>query len=375
MEVSNQHPLTSDFKNMPDIVSRHRPLVLLAGSLLVQVMLLAFQIKREHEVPLVRYWAVELLTPVERAGTWSLAKVSGLWRGYIGLRDTRAENQRLQSEVESLRMRNRELESRAAEGQRLSSLLNFRESHREAPMLAAQVIGASADPNSHTLFINRGDRDHIRRNLAVITPDGVVGKIVEVFASTSQVLLINDKESGVGALLADSRTHGVVKGTGDPEPHMDYVGNDEKVQAGATVLTSGEDRIFPKDLPIGTVEYAAPGNPFQVIRVVPAARLDRVEEVLVLLSQQELAPKKSEQAVAAAAAPSGATSPKSAPPATGNTSAQRTVKPAPRPAQPVPEKTKPASAEPSTALPPAATPPPADAQQQPSTQPASPPPQ
>ena len=127
-------------------------------------------------------------------------------------------------------MRNRELESQAAEGQRLASLLNFRNAHPEAYMLAAEVIGASADPTSHTLFINRGERDHVRRNLAVITPEGIVGKIVEVFPTSSQVLLINDKESGVGALFAATRTHGVVKGSGDPNPRMDYIVNDEKVQ-------------------------------------------------------------------------------------------------------------------------------------------------
>jgi rod shape-determining protein MreC len=280
---------------MSEMLSRHRPLALLAGVILFQVLLLAFQIKREHDVRLVRYWAVQLLTPAERVGTWSFSRVGGFWSGYIGLRDTRAENERLKTEVEQLRIRNRELESRAAEGQRLAVLMNFREAHPEAPMVAAQVIGASADPSSHTLFINRGGRDHLRPNLAVITPDGVVGKIVEVFPSSAQVLLVNDKESGVGALFASTRTHGVVKGSGDPEPHMEYVQNAEKVQPGDVILTSGEDRIFPKDLPIGTVESAAAGNPFQVIRVQPAARLDRLEEVLVLMSQQELAPKKAEE--------------------------------------------------------------------------------
>jgi len=280
---------------MSDILSRHRPLALLAMVIFLQVLLLAFQIKREHDVRLVRYWAVQLLTPVERAGTWSFSKVGGAWSGYVGLRDTRAENERLKRELEKLSIRNRELESKAAEAQRLGLLLNFREAHPEAPMLAAQVIGASADPASHTLFINRGERDHLRRNLAVITPDGIVGKIVEVFPSASQVLLINDKDSGVGALFAETRTHGVVKGNGDPEPRMEYVENGEKVHPGEAVLTSGEDRIFPKGFAIGTVESAAPGNPFQVIHIQSAARLDRLEEVLVLLTQQELSPKKSEE--------------------------------------------------------------------------------
>jgi rod shape-determining protein MreC len=282
------------------IISRHRPLSLLAALILAQVLLLAFQIKRENNVRLVRYWTVQTLTPVERVGTWSFSKIGGMWSGYIGLRNARTENARLQQELDELRMRNRELESQAAEGQRLASLLNFRNAHPEASMLAAEVIGASADPTSHTLFINRGERDHVRRNLAVITPEGIVGKIVEVFPTSSQVLLINDKESGVGALFAGTRTHGVVKGSGDPNPRMDYIVNDEKVQVGDKILTSGEDHIFPKDLPIGKVESAKAAAPFQVISIDPAARLDRLEDVLVLLTQ-ELTPKKTDEPAPSAA--------------------------------------------------------------------------
>jgi rod shape-determining protein MreC len=297
---------------MSEILYRHRPLALLAAALLAQVMLLAFQIKREHDVRLIRYWAVTLLTPVERAGTWSFSKVGGVWRGYIDLHNARAENERLRSEVQRLQMRNRELEGRAAEDQRLAALLNFRETHPEVPMLAAQVIGASADPTSHTLFINRGEHDHIRRNMGVMTPDGVVGKIVEVFPSSAQVLLINDKESGVGALLVTTRTHGIIKGTGDPEPRMDYVENTASVQPGEAIATSGEDRIFPKDVPIGTVESSKQGNPFQTIYIQPAAHLDRIEEVLILLTQQEFAPKKSEETASASSKSAASSSPKPA---------------------------------------------------------------
>jgi rod shape-determining protein MreC len=287
------------------VISRHRPLAVLAAVVLGQVLLLAFQIKRDNDVRLIRYWAAAVVTPFERFGTWSLAKVGGVWTGYIALHGAHAENIRLRAEVAQLQLRNRQLESRALEFERLNVLLNFRDAHTEASMLAAQVIGASADPASHTLVLNRGERDHIRRNMGVITPDGVVGKIVEVFPTTSQVLLMSDKDSGVGALLADTRTHGVVKGSGDPDPRMDYVVNDEKVRPGEMILTSGEDRIFPKGLLIGTVTVAREGNPFQNIRIQPAARLDRLEDVLVLLTQQDLTQKKSEEAAAASAPPSG----------------------------------------------------------------------
>ena len=82
---------------MIDIFSRHRPLALLASVVLAQVLLLAFQIKREHDVRLIRYWAVALITPLERGGTWSFSKVGGVWSGYIGLHNARAENEQLRT--------------------------------------------------------------------------------------------------------------------------------------------------------------------------------------------------------------------------------------------------------------------------------------
>jgi rod shape-determining protein MreC len=283
--------------------------MLLAIVVLAQVLLLAFQVRHVNraqpgEVPLIRYWAAEIVTPLERAGTWTLSKIGGVWRGYVGLRATRDENTRLREENDQLKLRNRQLETEATEALRLEDVLKFREAHPEAPMvpgqvvassgamLAAQVIGASADPNTHTVFINRGARDHIHRNMGVITPDGIVGKIVEVFPSTAQVQLIDDKDSGVGALFLATRTHGVLKGpdirTGDPRPRMEYIVSDEKVQPGDVIITSGEDRIFPKGLPVGVVADAKPANPFQIIHVRTAARLDRLEDVLVLLTQQDL---------------------------------------------------------------------------------------
>jgi rod shape-determining protein MreC len=274
-----------------NIFSRHRPLALLASVVLAQVLLLAFQIRRGHDVRLIRYWAVEVMTPAERGGSWGFSTIHGMWTGYVDLRNARRENRDLRDQLGRLQLRNRELESEAQELVRLKGLQSFRDAHTEAQMMAAQVIGASADGTSHTLFINRGARDGVRPNMAVVTPDGVVGKVVEAFPNTSQVLLINDKQSGVGALFSETRTHGVVKGSGDPQPRMDYVVNDEKVKPGEIILTSGDDKIFPKGLLIGTVTDTKEALPFRMIHVQPAARLDRLEDVLVLLTQQPLEPK------------------------------------------------------------------------------------
>lgn len=290
---------------MVDIPTRRRPLALLAIVVVAQVLLLAFQVRRttrseDKQVPLIRYWAVEMIMPIERAGSWMVSGMSGLWNGYIDLRHQRAENIRLRAENGELKLRNRALETEAAEAQHMEYLFEFRRQHPEAPMLAAavvgsmramaaaRVIGASADPISHTIFINHGADDHIRHNMAVITPDGIVGKVVEVFPHAAQVLLINDRESGVGAMFAATGTHGIVKGTGEAEPQMDYVVNDDKVHVGDAIVTSGDDRIFPKGLPVGVVAEVKHSSPFQIIHIRTSARLDRLEDVLVLLTEKQL---------------------------------------------------------------------------------------
>jgi rod shape-determining protein MreC len=342
---------------MPEVLSRHRPLALLAALVVGQVLLLAFQIKRNSNVRLIRYWAAEIVTPGEKGASWTFGGIGHFWSSYIGLHHTYAENQRLRREVGRLELRNQELESQASEAQRLRALLDFRDAHREAPMIAAQVIGGSADPSSHTLFINRGERSGIRRNQAVITPNGIVGKIVEVSPASSQVLLINDRDSGVGALFADTRAQGIIKGTGDPQPVMAYVENDEKVHPGELILTSGDDRIFPKGLLVGTVASVKPGYPFQSIQVQTAARLDRLEDVFVLLSEHDLTPKSNggsgDVAMGLPPMPATAPVPLNAPAASASASPEKsapTAKPSATPAKAVPSSA--AAANPAASVPP-----------------------
>jgi rod shape-determining protein MreC len=269
----------------------------------MQVLALAVQIKTNTHGRLIRVWVVEVVSPFERAGAWTISKVSGVWNGYFALTHVRRDNQQLQADVDRLRLRNAELESQSAESARLAALLGFRDAHADVPMIGARVIAASADSSSRAIFINRGERDGIRRNMAVITPDGIVGKVFEVYRGTAQVLLLTDKESGAGALLAGSRTQGPVGGVGEPLMVMKYISNDETVSVGQEVLSSGQDQIYPKDLPIGTVAEVKPGSPFKLIRVKPAAHLDRLEEVLVLLTRQELSKSLSAETPAPVNAP------------------------------------------------------------------------
>ena len=277
---------------MAAIPSRHKSLVLLAGVIVLQVLLLAVQIKKDSQGRLIRIWTVGAVSPFERAGSYGFGWFRDAWRNYFALRGARKENDQLRHEVDALKLQLAQLQGKAAEADRLAALLNFRQSHTNVPMVGARVIGASAGSASQTIQLDRGERDGIRRNMGVITPDGVVGKVVETYANTSQVLLLTDKDSGVGAMLADSRIQSPVGGVGEPLLTMKYVPNDDTVSLGESVITSGMDRIFPRDLPVGTIAEIKPGNPFKQIRIKPAANLERLEEVLVLLTLRPLEMKK-----------------------------------------------------------------------------------
>ena len=285
--------------------SRHKSLVLLAGVILLQVLLLAVQIKRDSQGRLIRSWTVGAVSPFERAGSYGFGWFRDAWRNYFALRNTRKDNEDLRRENDALKLRIAQLEGKAAEADRLASLLHFRQTQTDVPMVAARVIGGPVT-DTLTFELDRGEHDGIRRNMGVITPDGVVGKIIEAYPNTSQVLLLTDKGSGVGAKFADSGIQHPVGGVGEPMLAMKYVPNDDEVNVGARVVTSGMDRIFPRDLPVGTITEVKPGNPFKQIRVKPAANLEKLDEVLVLLTLRPL--KEPEAVPVKPAAPSASNS-------------------------------------------------------------------
>jgi rod shape-determining protein MreC len=277
---------------MAGVPSRHRSLVLLAGVIILQVVLLAVQIKPDSQGRLLRVWTVGAVSPFERAGAKGIGNIRGTWSHYFALQNTSRENEQLRRENDALKLQVNQLQSKAAEADRLAALLNFRQTQHNVPMLAARVIGTSADTASQTIYLDRGERDGIRRNMGVITPDGVVGKVIESYRDTAQVLLLTDKDSGVGAMLAESRIQSPAGGTGEPLLAMKYIPTDDTVNMGEHVVTSGMDRIFPRDLPVGVVTEIKTGRPFQQVRLRPAANLQRLEEVIVLLTLHPLEQKK-----------------------------------------------------------------------------------
>jgi rod shape-determining protein MreC len=156
--------------------------------------------------------------------------------------------------------------------------------------LAAQVIATSGSEQSRTVYLDKGSEDGVALDMAVISADGIVGKVIQVFRHTSQVLLINDQASGVGTILEQSRLQGVLKGRPNGEVVLDKIMSDEDVKLGDRVLTSGGDEIFPKGLPVGNVAKVTRGAEFLLVTVKPASALNHLEEVLIITKKAEREP-------------------------------------------------------------------------------------
>jgi rod shape-determining protein MreC len=276
-----------------DVLGRYRNLIVLVGVLFAQVLGLAVQVKRTTDsepTRLIRIWAVGAVTPLERVLVWVQTSTGNVWHNYFYLRGVRAENRNLKAQIERMSLEQVRISQDADQARRLQALLHFREQFISQTM-AAQVIGSSGSEQSRSVFIDKGYNDGIRPDMAIITAEGIVGKVLRADPANShvsQVLLIDDQTSGVGAILDKTRLQGILRGTPAGEVVLEKVLSDETVPAGEMVLTSGGDGIFPKGLRAGRVTKVAQGSDlFLNIHVRPAADLSRLEEVLVVTKIDE----------------------------------------------------------------------------------------
>src|SRR5258708_35255913 len=275
---------------MESFLGRYRNLIVLVCVLFVQALGLAVQIKRTTGTDssrLIRIWAVSSVSPLEKALVWTQTSTGNLWHNYLYMRGVRAENRDLKLQIEQMRIEQVRLTQDADQARRLQSLLAFKEQFISQTM-AAQVIGSTGSEQSRGVYLDKGERDGIKPDMAVITADGVVGKVLHVYRGSALVLLLDDQSSGVGAILEKSRLQGILKGTSAGDVILDKVMSDEAVPIGERVLTSGGDRIFPKGLAIGAVTRVSNGSEgFLTIRVKPAANLNKLEEVLIVTKVDE----------------------------------------------------------------------------------------
>ena len=268
---------------MVELFTRYRNTSVLIGVLLLQLALLAYQIKQGDDVRLLHVWTAAAIAPVQKAMSTTSRFVTSSWNDYVWLVDTREENRQLRRQLGHLKLENQQLQRSVGQLERGQVLRGYRQSILSKTVVS-QVIGVGSNPNSREIFLDLGTDAGVRAGMAVVTPDGIAGKVHAAHGGTSLVLLLNDPEAAVGVLLARSRARGVLKGAGSALCRIDYVGHDVEVRIGEKVYTSGDDRIYPKGLLVGSVTRLEQASEFQRIYVTPAAPLQQLEEVLVITS-------------------------------------------------------------------------------------------
>ena len=276
---------------MDSFFSRYKNGLVLGLVLLAQVIGLAIQVRRPNpieptgeSVRLLRYWVLSVIGPPERAAHAGGLGARGIWSNYIDLRHTRQRNRELQAEVDRLRLEQAGLAEDARQGHRLQQLLSFKEKYIYQTV-PAQVIGTSGTDMSRILIVDKGSKDGLRIDMPVITPDGIVGKVKDVFPHTSQILEISDQSSGAGVMLEKTRIRGVLRGNAYGQPQIINILPDDRIEPGERVLTSGGDQIYPRGLTVGYVDKVvndAERNPYIDVVIRPAATLSRLEEVLII---------------------------------------------------------------------------------------------
>jgi rod shape-determining protein MreC len=241
-----------------------------------------------------------VVTPPEKTFHASRLGTVSLWQNYIDLRHIREQNQDLQKTIDRLRLEQASLLEDAKQGERLQALVGFQQKYIYKTV-AAQAIGTSGSDSSRVFYIDKGADYKLERDMAVITPDGIVGKVRDVFPHSAQVLAINDQTSGAGVILETTRIRGILRGNAAGRPQIVGILKDDRIQPGEKVLTAGGDLVFPRGLPVGVVEKVVTDpdrDAFIDVIVKPAAHLDRLDEVLVITSTEPRFPPEQQQDMA-----------------------------------------------------------------------------
>jgi len=211
---------------------------------------------------------------------------SDFLRNYFDLVGVREENLRLKQRLAQLEGQQRQMAELEAENHHLADLLELRDA-LGTTAIAANVIGSDATGLSQTLMLSEGDHQGLRRDMAVVSINGVVGKLIAVSHDAARVLLISDHNSALDAIDQRSRARGIVAGLVEDELVMKYVDRSEDVKSGDMIVTSGMDGIFPRGLLVGTVARVSQEGPGLFLNVEVKASVDfrELEQVMILTTR------------------------------------------------------------------------------------------
>ena len=267
-------------------VSKKPIWITLTLALAIHTGLISLQGRRRIDTGFLRVWILDSLAPVEKLVDRSFLSTRSVWDRYVQLIGVHDENQRLKRENDELRMQIIEQREAILEAERIRALAGFHEPGLGKSIIA-RVIGR--DPaHTQTITIDKGAAQGVRPDTAVITPVGVVGRVIHSSNSFAIVQLIVDSQSAVGVMLQTTRRQGIVKGNGGRDLDLDYIDDDNELKEGDTFLTSGEDRIYPKGLPVGVITSIGPRRGLlKVVQIQPSVDLGRLEEVLCITEHRE----------------------------------------------------------------------------------------
>jgi rod shape-determining protein MreC len=261
---------------------RQRPGVILGAAVLLHVVLISAQVNTASGLPVLQVVTFGSFSEVQRATMSFIDGVRGMWSGYVALQQVQQENAALKQELQTLQIR---LQQERAEAQRTDNLRQLLELRERAQLdtTAAEVIAGAASPDFRTVTIDKGTSHGVGGDMAVISPAGVVGRVVLPSARASQVQLLIDLNAAAGVLIERTRVQGVVVGVTNGMLNMKYVPGTADVKTGDLVVTSGIDGIYPKGFVIGTIDHVDRGaGEYHEIVVRPAVDFSRLEEVLIV---------------------------------------------------------------------------------------------
>jgi len=267
-------------------VNRKHAVWALAPLLVLHMALLSLQVEDSAGTILLKTWALRVQSPVFTAGDATFGGLKQIWNDYFWLVGAREENRQLKEAVNRLSILNRSYEEARQENERLRDILAMSaliSEDADIHLIGARISARTPEFLANIIYVDRGSKHGVGVNAPVISGDGIVGRVILVTEFYSQVQLITNPDAAIGAMLDESRTPGVLTGTGDALLTMNYISNILPVKVGEVVLSSGLDGIFPKGIMIGTVVVSERGNDiFREIKVEPAIDLIRLEEVAIL---------------------------------------------------------------------------------------------
>jgi rod shape-determining protein MreC len=267
---------------MPGFITKYKKSILILALFTGLFWLLTIQV-RHGRFTLLERPVLAVSGILERIITWPFNTVVSIGKGYVFLVDTRQENLRLKEELDRMRIENSAANELLLENERLRQELDFRKTQQPSTV-AVQIIGKDLSPASSTVTINKGSVDGIRKDMAVITPEGVVGKVQAALSGTAKVILLTDPGSTVAVRVQRNREEGLLEGK-LISCALKYVSYYADIQVGDLLVTSGLDGIYPKGLPVATVTKVKKHEAiaFQTVVARPNVRLSRLEEALVLV--------------------------------------------------------------------------------------------